>query len=190
MYRGSQPSPIFRAMLKFQGVFSAGRVYVSSENIGFWLTVMSKFSSCPFPRCLCCHGYIIICESRGWAFCRTPWYDVDPSREDLIVLHTMKERWKTCNRIFSLIILLMQVMNRENNDQIQIRHITCWFWYSWMDLIKCPVSCICVTLCLYLQQSFKVQEQLCSTFRCCYCPWCPQGGSIPRRETRDDNSLE
>lgn len=102
----------------FRAFFSAGRVYVSSENIGLWLTVMSKFSSCPFPRCLCCHGYIIICESSGWAFCRTPWYDVDPSKEDLIAVHTMKESWKICSRMFSVIILLMRVMNRENSDRI------------------------------------------------------------------------
>lgn len=57
-----------------------------SGNIGFWLTVMSKFSSCPFPRCLCCHGYIIISESRDWAFCWTQWYDEDLSKKDLIVL--------------------------------------------------------------------------------------------------------
>lgn len=136
------------------------------ENIGFWLTVMSKFSCCPFPRCLCCHGYIIISESRDWAFCRTQWYDDELSKKDLIVLKTEKVM-KDLGSIISLFCF-----PNSSSTQRVCRQMLLFY------ILSPILSSIYVRAVIAM-----VQQHVRPSHMSCYCRGHPQGGAIYKKET-------
>lgn len=129
--KGLELSLVFTAMFTFQGaalrqveIIKLALVF-HLKDAALWLTATCKFSSCPFPRCLCCHGYIITGESRGWAFSPNTmiWWRSPLKRLDCSA-HKGEGRGERERHVF---ISLFPYLPLDASSST----LCCWLWLKW-----------------------------------------------------------